>query len=318
MSIIVLLFICCGYVASWVKSFSALRALGNPKQILQGLRSGTRANYLQLGTRGDNVACVGFGATSSVESAIDPGLFALQLAIETLILGLPTKTATFPVLKHYVNRPSLEDSILQVYESQENDIGSYTVIVGSNGAGTSSVVAHVLSNKPGVLRLTVTAEDTEDSIVRKLMLTGGVRPPKISNLELRDLYPAFVQAAENANGRWITVVLEVELGIKSDEVLYMVKMAAKELALSTNVIIVLPEANTVLAFGDDKRQKFIWVDGMTHEEATVYAKKVFPSVADRDLMLFFDKVGLFTVYRLFIQTVLHVIILTCLSNYSFL
>jgi hypothetical protein len=34
-------------------------------------------------------------------------------------------------------------------------------------------------------------------------------------------------------------------------------------------------------FGDDLRQKFIWVDGMTEDEATSYAKKEFPAILER-------------------------------------
>jgi hypothetical protein len=73
----------------------------------------------------------------------------------------------------------------------------------------------------------------------------------------------------------------------------MVKSAAKKLATVANVIVVLSEANDALVFGDDMRQKFIWVDGMTHDEAATYAKKLFPAVADLELELFFDKVKTF-------------------------
>ena len=47
-------------------------------------------------------------------------------------------------------------------------------------------------------------------------------------------------------------------------------------------------------FGDDLRQKFIWVDGMTENEATMYAKKEFPAISDSDLKGFIEKVLLVT------------------------
>jgi hypothetical protein len=43
-------------------------------------------------------------------------------------------------------------------------------------------------------------------------------------------------------------------------------------------------------FGDDLRQKFIWVDGMTEDEVTMYANKEFPAILDSDLKDFIEKV----------------------------
>lgn len=57
------------------------------------------------------------------------------------------------------------------------------------------------------------------------------------------------------------------------------------------MIIVLSEANAGLAFGDDKRQKIVWVDEMDTEEAEEYARKLHPGVSDADLKPLFDKVG---------------------------
>ena len=115
---------------------------------------------------------------------------------------------------------------------------------------------------------------------------------EVERLELDILEEVFLDAAKKSDGRRITVVLEVERGTAADGVLYMVKSAAKKLARFANVMVVLSEANAALMFGDDRRHKFIWVDGMTHEEATTYAKKEFPAAADHDLELFFDKVGI--------------------------
>ena len=74
----------------------------------------------------------------------------------------------------------------------------------------------------------------------------------------------------------------------------MAKSAAKKLAVASNVIIILSEANAGLMFGDDLRQKFIWVDGMTVDEATMYAKKEFAAISDSDLKEFIEKVLLVT------------------------
>jgi hypothetical protein len=74
----------------------------------------------------------------------------------------------------------------------------------------------------------------------------------------------------------------------------MAKSVAKKLAVVSNVIIILSEANDALVFGDDWRQEFIWVDGMTEDEATMYAKKQFPAISDSDLKEFIEKVLLVT------------------------
>ena len=122
------------------------------------------------------------------------------------------------------------------------------------------------------------------------MTSGESVEENVNDLTLNILYPVLAKAAKVGDSRRITIVFEVGRGTSSEGVLYMVKSAAKKLTVAANVIVVLSEANAGLIFGDDRRQKFIWVDGMTHEEATTYAKKMFPAVADHDLELFFDKV----------------------------
>jgi hypothetical protein len=146
-----------------------------------------------------------------------------------------------------------------------NTIGTYTVIVGSKGAGKSYASAHVLNKKPGVLYLKVTQAETSSSLGTKLLEASGQVLREKMKLGVGVLYPLLEQVA--LTGHPITIVFEVERGAwtPSLELLYTVKSTAKELAHVANVIIVLPEANAGLAFGDDRRQKFIWVDGMTHE-----------------------------------------------------
>jgi hypothetical protein len=197
----------------------------------------------------------------------------------------------FPIFNNstYTSRPLLESKILKVYESRRNASDSYTVIVGPKGAGKTSAVAHVLSKKPGVRHVDVSEADTEKTILLKLLKIKDAALDVFVGLSV--LQPFLVHIAERFDGRRITIVLEVERGSKSDEILHMVKSTAKKLALAANVIIILSEANAVLAFGGDRRQKFIWVEGMTHEEAMSYARKVFPTVTDDDLEFFFDRVG---------------------------
>ena len=259
------------------------------EQIFQGRNIPVRTKYLQLSNNVDDFANAA-SAAASVASALTPAYPAAKRALERLLFHLPTATTTFPILENYVSRPSLEGGILRVYNSsRESD--AYTVIVGPKGAGKSTVVAHVLNNKSGVLYLDVSEADTEKTILRRVLVTSGESVEEnFNDLTLNILYPVLAQAAKGGSGRRITIVFEVERGTSSEGVLYMVKSAAKKLAVAANVIVVLSEANAGLIFGDDRRQKFIWVDGMTHEEATTYAKRLFPAVVDHDLELFFDKV----------------------------
>jgi hypothetical protein len=163
-------------------------------------------------------------------------------------------------------------------------------MVGTKGAGKSTSTAHALENKPGVLYVKVTQAETSSSFCRKILKSSGQVLEENIELGVDVLYPLLEQVA--AAGRPITIIIEVErgAGASSTDVLYMVKATAKELAPVANVMIILSEANAGLAFGDDRRQNFIWVDGMSHEEATMFAKKRFPEIADGDLKEFFEKV----------------------------
>ena len=137
----------------------------------------------------------------------------------------------------------------------------------------------------------MTQAETSSSFCRKLLKFSGQILEENIELGVDVLYPLLEQIA--LAGRPITIIIEVERGAgltSAEDVLYSVKSIAKELAPVANVIIILSEANAGLAFGDDRRQKFIWVDGMTYEEATTYAKKMFPEVSNDYLKEFFEKV----------------------------
>jgi hypothetical protein len=223
-------------------------------------------------------------------SAIVAAFPGVSRALEKLKLDLPTTTHTFKVTKNYVSRPLLESKIQKIYDT-EKESDAYTVLVGVKGSGKSTAVARVLNEKPGLLYITVSESDTSSSLLQKLLSKSGERCNENINIfDVSILYPVLNQAAKDMGGRRVTVVLEVELGSDSNSVLYIAKSAAKKLAVASNVIIILSEANAGLMFGDDLRQKFIWVDGMTEDEATMYAKKEFPAISDSDLKEFIEKV----------------------------
>jgi hypothetical protein len=192
----------------------------------------------------------------------------------------------------YVTRPSLEKCILQASEqSLKNKGGVYTIIVGAKGAGKTSAVARVLREKKGVVALLVSDNDTPESLIFQLVELCGIDVKKGLNIKLKDFGPVLLKAAEISQGRPITIVFEVERSTASVAILNLIKNFAKYLAVYASVIIVLSEANAGLVFGDDERQKILWVDEMDTEEAKEYARKLHPGVSDADLELLFDKVG---------------------------
>jgi hypothetical protein len=235
------------------------------------------------------------GSLSSAVSAIVAAFPGVSKALEKLTLNLPATKYPLPVVKNYISRPSIESKIHKIYNSSK-ETDAYTVLVGVKGSGKSSAVTHVLSDKPGVLYLRVSGADTSSSLLRRLLSRSGERCEEndLSLFDVDILYPVFNSAARYMGGRRVTIVLEIERGTDSNSVLYMAKSVAKKLAVASNVIIILSEANAGLMFGDDLRQKFIWVDGMTKDEATTYAKKEFPATSDSDLKEFIEKVLLVT------------------------
>jgi len=271
----------CGFALCVVGAFSVHRYRGRGERRVQHNISISlvQTKYLQLRDS------VGDAVSNSI-----PAYPSATKALKQLFFRLPTATASFPINERYVSRPSLESKIQKVYNySRQSD--SFYVIVGPKGTGKSSLVAHVLQHKSGVLYFKVNEVDTATTLLCRILASSGVvvTDNDVDLLPLSTLYPVLSQASNEAGGRRMTIVFEVEWGIPSSEGVWRVIAAAKKLAVVANVIVILSDASAGLVF-DDLRQKFIWVDGMTNEEATTYAKKLYPAIDDGDLELFFDKV----------------------------
>ena len=205
----------------------------------------------------------------------------------------------FPITTdNYVNRPTLEHSILMASKVLLPDkVGEYTVIVGPDGSGKTSTVANVFNNMKGVVNVCVSQVDTTKSlfstlarcVIRKEVVFRDTKLDAQFDLEI--LFPILITVAKQQRDNLpITVVFEVDGGSPQTEIDW-VQLAAKQLAHSCNVIVVMSAADAAATFRGDGRQQFIWVDEMTHEEATTYARKLHPTVAEDDLTLLFDKVG---------------------------
>ena len=190
---------------------------------------------------------------------------------------------------YYVERHKLESKIVAMYNNTFLRNGDYYIIYGVKGAGKTSAVNHALGDKAGVVLARVTENDSVESIIAKIFVACGVVVDKAIGLD--QINEELQAAKEKRHGQPMTVVFEVEKGSSSPSVLSLVKHTAKEFALFANVLIVLSEANAVLGFGDDPRQKFILVEEMTREEAEQCVKKCAPGISSEDFNKFADKCG---------------------------
>lgn len=191
--------------------------------------------------------------------------------------------------ENYVNRPVLEEQILAIYYNVVSDSDSYTVVVGPSGSGKTFAVERTLQNKPGVVKILVTDEDNVGSIISKMLRCYSACVCDDVLIDLDALARLLRYTAGKQGGRRVTVVLDVIRGPSGDAGLMMIKSIAKYLGGSANVMVVT-EGNAAIDFGDDRRQDFLWVDGMTRDEATSLARKLFPPVSDSDLVLFYNQV----------------------------
>ena len=275
---LLLLLIVCGGLASCVRAFPLHRGLGKLKAV-----------------------CGNAFADLPVSPSVR-AYPAVNKALERLFYDLPTATVTYSFLKNYVSRPLLEEKIQQTCSEKYSDsYGAYTVIVGPDGAGKTFVTAQTLHQKPGVQTYYVSGAETQYSLLRKILESNGEPVEQNHLLDFSILHPLLVHIAKERDDQPITIVLDVVGQEVPEHVLSMVGSAARSLALAANVIVRLSDVNDVPKFDFDPRQQFLWVDGMTSEEATAYAKTLYPAIADHDLELFFDKVRSYSGQRISIR-----------------
>jgi hypothetical protein len=190
---------------------------------------------------------------------------------------------------NYVARPTIESEILNVYNNKDIEKGAYYIVYGVKGAGKTSAVKHVLGNKSGVVLVRISENDTNETIIKKIFAKCGVTLKE--DADVGKIVDSMGDAMVKRNGHPITIVFEVERGSSSPQILSIIKHISKDFALAANVLIVLSEANAILGFGEDKRQKFILVDQMTREEAEQFVKKLAPNISSNDFNKFADLCG---------------------------
>ena len=189
----------------------------------------------------------------------------------------------------YISRPALEGKILAVYEKVNLNGGYYTIVYGVKGAGKSTSVQAALGDKTGVVVVRVAAGDTREKVIASIY--HSCKKIRLTSSSSKEITDAMLAATKERGGRPMTVVFEVESASSSDVVMNVVKHIAKEFAEAANVLLVLSEANAVLGFGEDPRQKFIFVDEMTREEARKFVEKRNLKISSDDFNKFADKCG---------------------------
>jgi hypothetical protein len=100
--------------------------------------------------------------------------------------------------------------------------GLYTVVVGCKGAGKTSCVTSVFQNQNGVIFLQVNQEDTSASILKRMLKICGFVVENDLDEQLIELQKPFLIAAKDQNDRRVTIIIEVERGTDSQDVLVMV------------------------------------------------------------------------------------------------
>lgn len=216
----------------------------------------------------------------------------IESLFKSLINSLATSRPIFQSASQqadYISRPALEGKILAVYEKVNLKGGYYTIVYGVKGAGKSTLVQAVLEDKTGVVVVRVAEGDTREKVIASIY--HSCKKIRLDSSSSKEITDAMLAATKERGGRPVTVVFEVESASSSDVVMNVVKHIAKEFAEAANVLLVLSEANAVLGFGEDPRQKFIFVDEMTREEARQYVEKRNPKISSDDFNKFADKCG---------------------------
>lgn len=191
----------------------------------------------------------------------------------------------------YIQRTDLERSLVKFRDRKSTKGEIYLVVVGPKGAGKSALVAHVFEGRPGTVVVDINQNSSPQSIVADILLSCSVRvgDKELSTKQLRE--PLVKAMAKK--GSPVTIILEMNRGNGDLSTLGAVRSATKDLAQHANVIVVLSEANGALEFDCNRepRQRVIWVDGFTNEEALSYAKENDIPLSEDDLQRFFDEVG---------------------------
>jgi DNA transposition AAA+ family ATPase len=77
----------------------------------------------------------------------------------------------------------IESKIFNVYDNKYLKKGAYYIVYGVKGAGKTSAVMHVLGNKPGVVMVRISENDTNETIINKIFMECGTIVNSVADLK---------------------------------------------------------------------------------------------------------------------------------------
>jgi hypothetical protein len=174
----------------------------------------------------------------------------------------------------YVSRPDVEDQVSQFLKRPFNGAGIYGILAGPKGIGKSTLADHVCKNLDSIVVVGVNDTDTEITILRNLVEACGFIFDQVKERQMLDM----LEAEKNAQPtNLVKIVIEVERGKDKDSsnILRTVSSLAKKLAVYSNVLVIVSEANATLEFTNDpQRQQVIWLPDLTREQARALLHKM--------------------------------------------
>ena len=110
----------------------------------------------------------------------------------------------------YVSRPVLEKKIERIYsEPLSEKVGTYAVVAGPTGGGKSSVVAHSLGDKRGVIHILISRAYTWSTLFVELLRQRGEVVEGNTGAGYEVLLPVLREASKRRGGISVTFVLDV-------------------------------------------------------------------------------------------------------------
>jgi hypothetical protein len=229
------------------------------------------------------IAALFFPIYIAAKILLDDARFLYQLGASSLVsvLKLQLKHSTAEAMIKEVLNPVIASEELVVRDipqlnkieamlKGEDSSKQYCVIAGPKGCGKSVAVAKLLKGRKYTLYVKVSNVCTSPTTLLALLWKVSKFPPNAEPAE-EDLIDAFDSV--RAKGEVPCVVFDVDRN-QEPQVLGAVGKLAKAFLGHAVSLIVLSEANAVLAFGrDHNRVSIIWIGDFSVEESQEYLRK---------------------------------------------
>jgi hypothetical protein len=229
------------------------------------------------------IAALFFPIYIAANILLDDARFLYQLGASSLVsvLKLQLKHSTAEAMIKEVLNPVIASEELVVRDipqlnkieamlKGEDSSKQYCVIAGPKGCGKSVAVAKLLKGRKYTLYVKVSNVCTSPTTLLALLWKVSKFPPNAEPAE-EDLIDAFDSV--RAKGEVPCVVFDVDRN-QEPQVLGAVGKLAKAFLGHAVSLIVLSEANAVLAFGrDHNRVSIIWIGDFSVEESQEYLRK---------------------------------------------